>query len=158
MKQCLLINGFQAVNYESGIIKFINYEKQVPIIFKIFADTECFLERPISYEGESTIKYQKDTPNSIGAKLVCIDNRFTTLPTVIFKGNDCINDFIIWVYRQKEWIKQVIYQHFNKELIMTNEDEEVYNNLHICWICNEKLDADKIRDYSTVTGKFKCFS
>ena len=41
---------------------------------------------------------------------------------------------------------------------MTNEDEEVYNNLHICWICNEKLDADKIRDYSTVTGKFKCFS
>ena len=38
---------------------------------------------------------------------------------------------------------------------MTNEDEEVYNNLHICWICNEKLDKDKIRDYSTVTGKFK---
>ena len=34
-KQCLLINGCQAVNYESRIIKFANYENQVPIPFKI---------------------------------------------------------------------------------------------------------------------------
>ena len=26
-KRCLLINGCQAVNYESGIIKFTNYNK-----------------------------------------------------------------------------------------------------------------------------------
>ena len=44
-KQCLLINGCQAVNYESGQIKFTNYEKQVPIPFKIYAETECFLKR-----------------------------------------------------------------------------------------------------------------
>ena len=112
-------------------------KKQVPIIFKIYADTECFLEGTNSYKGESTIKYQKHTPNSIGAKLLCIDNRFT-FPTITFKGDDCINDFIKWVFRQKEWIKQVMHQHFNKELIMTNEDEEIYNNLHICWICKEK--------------------
>ena len=41
-KQCLLINGCQAVNYESVIIKFTNYNKQIPILFKIYADTECF--------------------------------------------------------------------------------------------------------------------
>ena len=40
-KQCLLINGCQAVNYESGI-KFANYNKQMSIFFKIYADTECF--------------------------------------------------------------------------------------------------------------------
>ena len=28
-KQCLLINGCQAVNYESGIVKFTNYNKQI---------------------------------------------------------------------------------------------------------------------------------
>ena len=37
-KQCLLINGCQAVNNESGIIKFINYNKQIPILFKVYAD------------------------------------------------------------------------------------------------------------------------
>ena len=92
-KQCLLINGCQAVNYKSGIIKFKNYEKQVPIIFKIYADLECFLEKTNSYEVEHTTKYQKHIPNSIGAKLMCTDDRFT-LPSIIFKGKNCINGFI----------------------------------------------------------------
>ena len=45
ISQFLLINGCQAVNYESGIIKFTNYNKQIPILFEIYADTECFLKR-----------------------------------------------------------------------------------------------------------------
>ena len=32
-KQCLLISGCQAVNYESGLIKFTNHNKQIPILF-----------------------------------------------------------------------------------------------------------------------------
>ena len=44
-KQCLLINGCQAVNYESGIIKITNYNKQIPVLFKIYADTELFLKK-----------------------------------------------------------------------------------------------------------------
>ena len=94
-KQCLLINGCQAV-YESGIIKFTNYNKQISILFKIYADTECSLKRVSSYEGEHTIKYKEYIPNSVGGKLVCIDDRFT-LPFIIFKCKDCINKFITWV-------------------------------------------------------------
>ena len=56
-KQCLLINGCQAVNYESGTIKFTNHNKQILVLFKIHADTECFLKRINFYEGEHTIKY-----------------------------------------------------------------------------------------------------
>ena len=37
--------------------------------------------------------YQKHIPNSIGAKLVCIDNKFT-LPTKIFTGSNSIKEFI----------------------------------------------------------------
>ena len=95
-KQCLLINGCQAVNYKSGTMKFTNHNKQIPILFKIYADTKCFLKLVISFEGEHTIKYQEHIPNSIGAKLVCIDDRFT-LPSIIFKGKNCINKFITWV-------------------------------------------------------------
>ena len=99
--QFLLINGCQAVNYKSRIIKFTNYNKQIPILFKIYADTECSLERTKIKEGEHKIKYQEHQPNSIGAKLVCIDDR-CTLPSIIFKGKDCVNKFITWVlYKQK---------------------------------------------------------
>ena len=58
--------------------------------------------------------YQKHIPNSIGAKLVCIDNRFT-LPTVIFEGKNCINNFIKWIFTQQERINQIINNHFNKK-------------------------------------------
>ena len=45
-----------------------------PVDIEIYADTECFLKRTNSYEGEHTIKYQEHRPNSIGAKLICIDD------------------------------------------------------------------------------------
>ena len=38
---------------------------------------------------------------------------------------------------------------------MTNKDEEIHNNSNICWIGKEELNTDKIRDYSTVTAKFR---
>ena len=79
-------------------------------------------------------------PNSIGAKLVCIYERFTlpsklvciyerfTLPSIIFKGKDCINKFSTWVLDKQKWTQQTTKQYFNKRLIMTIEDEDIYND------------------------------
>ena len=105
-KRCLLINGCQAVSYESGIIKFTNYNKQIPILFKIYTDTEYFLKRTKIKKAEHTIKYKEHYPNSIGAKLVCTDDRFI-LTSIIFKGKDCINKFIRWVLDKQKWTKQI---------------------------------------------------
>ena len=134
--------------------QFTNHNKLIPVLFKIYADTESFLKRINSYEGEHTIKYQEYIPNSIGAKLVCIDDRFT-LPSIIFKGKHCINKFILWVLKKYKWSQQIIKFHFNRDLIVTNEDEEIYENSHLCWICKEELNTDKVRDYCHVTGKFR---
>ena len=125
-----------------------------PFFFKIYADTEGFLKRTKIEEGEYTIKYQEHQPNSIGAKLVCIDDRFT-LPSIIFKGKDCINKFIRGVLDKQKWTQQIIKQYFNKRLIMINEDEEIYNNSQVCWICKQKLNTDNVRDHCQVTGKFR---
>ena len=38
---------------------------------------------------------------------------------------------------------------------MTSEDEEIYNNSHICWICKQELITDKVIDHCRVTGKFR---
>ena len=69
------------------------------------------------------IKYQEHYPNSIGAKLLYTYNRFT-LPTIIFKGNACINKFIAWVLDKQKWTQQITKKYFNKILTMTNEDEK----------------------------------
>ena len=56
-------------------------------------------------ESEHTIKNQEHQPNFIEAKLVCIDDRFT-LPSIIFKGKDCINKFITWVLDKKNGLNK----------------------------------------------------
>ena len=105
-ERCLLVfNGTQAVKYETGVIKFKNYEKQIPIAFKNYAYTECFLKRINIDKSKYSKLYQNHIPNSIGAKLVCIDNRFT-LPTVtMFEGKNCASNFIKWIFTQQERIK-----------------------------------------------------
>ena len=142
-ERCLLINDTQAVKYETGVIKFKNYEKQIPIPFKIYADTECLLKRINIDEGKYTKLYQKHIPNSIGAKLVCIDNKFT-LPAKIFTGNNCDNIFIKCIFEQQKYCNEIINEHFNKKLKMTIEDENNYQKSECCWICNEKLDDKKV--------------
>ena len=116
--------------------------------------TECSLKRVISYEGEHTVKCQEHIPNSVGATLVCVDDRFT-LPSIIFKGKDCINKFITWVLDKQKWTQQITKKYFNKRLIMTSEDVEIYNNSHICWICKQELNMDKVKDHCHLTGKFR---
>ena len=105
-------------------------------------------------EGEHTIKYQEHYINSIGAKYVCIDDRFT-LPSIIFKGKDCFNKSIRWVLDEQKWTKQITKKYFNKRLIMTNEYEEIYNNSQIFWICKEELNTDKVKGHCHVTGKLE---
>ena len=36
-----------------------------------------------------------------------------------------------------------------------SEDEEIYNNSHICWICRQELNMDKAIDHCHVTGRFR---
>ena len=63
-ERCLLINDTQAVKYETGVIKFKNYEKQIPIPFKIYADTECLLKRINIDEDKYTNYIKIHIPNS----------------------------------------------------------------------------------------------
>ena len=113
-KRCLLINETQAVKYETGIIRFKNYDKQTPIPFKIYAHSECLLKRVNINKGGYTELYPQHIPNSIGVKLVSIDNRIT-LPTKIFTGSNCINEFIKWVFEQQKYCNQMINKHLKKK-------------------------------------------
>ena len=38
---------------------------------------------------------------------------------------------------------------------MVSEEEEIYSNSHICWICKQELNMNKVRDNCHVTGKFR---
>ena len=48
-------------------------------------------------------------------------------------------------------------KHFNKNLIMTEEEENLFQKSKSCWICKKLTDNDKekVRDHCHVTGKFR---
>ena len=50
-RDCLSINGVQAVKSEKGTIKFKRFFKQIPFPFKICPDFECNLKSVKAYEG-----------------------------------------------------------------------------------------------------------
>ena len=53
--------------------------------------------------------------------------------------------------------KQIINKHFNKNLIMTEEEEDLFQKSNNCWICKKRIDNDeeKVRDHCHLTGKFR---
>ena len=46
---------------------------------------------------------------------------------------------------------------FNKNLIMTEEEEYLFQQSNSCWICKKLIDNDdeKVRDHRHITGKFR---
>ena len=48
-------------------------------------------------------------------------------------------------------------KHFNKELMMTKEGNEDFENSAKCWICdNDYVDENvKVKDHCHITGKYR---
>ena len=112
-ENCLIVNGKQRVKLSEGTIKFLNYFKQLPAPFKIYADFECILketgvsEEIIDENISYTKKYQNHIPCGFAYKVVCIDDRFTK-DIVIYRGKDCVNKFITKMLEEYEYCSNVI--------------------------------------------------
>ena len=155
-ENCLSINSKQSVTLEKGIIKFENYFKQVPDTFKIYADFECNLKKVKCNEGSYTEKYQDHIPCSFACKVVCIDKKFTK-PAIIYRGENAAYEFIKAILEECKYCKKIMKEYFNKNLIMTEEEEHLFQKSNNCWICKKFINnnEEKVRDHCHVTGKFR---
>ena len=94
---CLMINGRQNVKLEKGFIELKNFNKQIPVPFKIYADFECLLKGVDSGIHNDcfsyTSKYQDHIPCSFAYKLVCVDNKFSK-DVVLYRGKNAVFKFI----------------------------------------------------------------
>ena len=152
-EDCLSINGAQFVKLEKGITEFKNYFKQILVSFKVYSDFECNFDRFESYEGSYSKKYQDHIPYSFAYKLVCVDRKFSK-PIVLFRAKNAVYKFIEAVLKDYEYCKKVMNKNFNKNLIMT-EEEEQFQSSNTCWVCEKLIYDEKVRDRCNVTGNFE---
>ena len=88
--------------------------------------------------------------------IVCIDHRFTK-STIIYRGGNPAYKFTKTVLEEYKYCKKIMKKHFDKKLIMTEEEENLFQKSNSCWICKKLIDNDeeKVRDDCHVTGKFR---
>ena len=152
---CLMINDKQKIALNSGYISFKNYSNKIRVPFKIYADSECIFKKN---NGDSSwsVKIQDHIPRGFGYKVVCIDDKFTK-DIVIYRGRDCVNKFIDANLNEYKACRNVVKDRFNKNLIMSMQEKELFQKTNKYWICDKLfgLMDGKVRDHSHVTGKFR---
>ena len=81
-------------------------------------------------------KIASHIPCSFAYKLVCVDDRFSK-PIVVFRGKNAAFKFIEAILKEYEYCQKVMKNHFNKNLIMT-EEEEQFQSMDL-WITHWRL-------------------
>ena len=155
-KDCLSIDGVQSVKVEERIIKFENYFKQLPVPFKVYVDLGCNLKNVEICEGSYTKKYLDHIPCSYAYKIVCIDDRFSK-SIVVYRGENAAYEFIKAILKEYKYCKKIMKKHFNKNLIMNEEEEYLFQQSNSCCICGKLIDNDdeKVRNHCHEPGKFR---
>ena len=127
-EDCLSIRSQQSINLEEGTIEFRNYFKQLPVPFKIYADFECNLKNVECYEGTYTKKYHEHVLCSYAYKVVCIDDKYSK--SIV--GKNAAYEFIKSILKEHKYCKKIMKYQFNKDLVMTEEEEYLFQQSNNC--------------------------
>ena len=126
-----------------------------PSYFRIYADFEADNEKDNSNIGNKTTKIYKQNLVLIGYHI--ISELEDVLKSEYYKsplGDNNVYWFVDEVIKLEK--KMAFYfQNTNKDIIMTDEDEENFRNNNICRFCEKNIKSDKVSDHCHLTGKYR---
>ena len=76
----------------------------------------------MQFQWEESEKYQDHIPCSFAYKVFSIDNRFRKT-VVLYRGKNAVYKFSKAILKGYDYCKKMIKKHFNKNLIMSAEEE-----------------------------------
>ena len=139
-----------------------NYLKQSAALFKIYPDFKCIMKKVKTTDrgdrGDNTLyteKNQEHIPCSFSYR-VCADDKFCK-PVVLYRGKTAVYKFIEAIFEEYDYCRRVMNEHFNKNLVMSAEDEERFQLSNKCWVCDKLIDVGniKVRDNCHITVKYR---
>ena len=163
-ENCIIINGKQAINMPKkgeNILKYTNHHKQQAVPFVIYADFEAITEKVQGCQPNNdksyTEAYQKHTDCGYGYKVVCCYDDKYTKPINIYRGEKAVYKFMEKMPEEVKYCKNIMKKEFDKQLIMTDNDELSFKLEQKCHICEESYkDKDiRVRDHCHITGKYR---
>ena len=141
-------------------LRFKNFPHSEKVPFVVYADTEALIKEMHNCDPNPnksyTKKYQKHEPVSFSYYIKCFDNNvrkpiLRTYTKEKPEDEDAMDVFIKWLEDDVKVIANIK----PKKMIFTEEDKEQFNKSKICWICDEPLKGNKVRDHCHYTGRYR---
>ena len=113
-------------------VRFKSFERKIKSPFMIYEDLERILVpedkgKQNPYKSYTKNIKQKHVAFRYGYKLVCVDDKFSK-PFKSYSGEDTVYNFINSMIEESKYCSEVTKKHFNKELVMTKEDDEDFES------------------------------
>ena len=87
-------------------------------------------------------------------KLVCVDDKYSK-DLGLYREKNAVYKLIQSIFNEYSYCRFVMKKHFNKNLIMSAEENEEFEKSNISWICSKLIEnEDKVRDHCHITGKY----
>ena len=141
-------------------LRFKNFLHSEKAPFVIYADFECKIIRMDNCDPDPnksyTKKYQKHEPVSFCYYIKSFnesvyESRIRSYIKETPEGEDVIDIFIKWLEEGVKAIANIK----PKQMIFTEEDRKQFNKASDCWICEEELGNDRVRDHCHFTGRYR---
>ena len=146
----------------NNTIKNNHGEKSMKLLFVIYADLECLLEKMSTCQNNpnklSTTKINKQTPSGY---LIFTHCSFDESKNKIsyYRRDDCMKNFCKDL---REHSTKIINYKKKKMISLTTEEKVHYNKPKVCYICKKEFDNNdndkkqqKVRDHCHYTGKYR---
>ena len=126
-----------------------------PLYFRIYADFEADNEEDNTSIGNKTTNIYKQNPVLNGYQIISeLEN---VLKSEYYKsplGYDNVDWFVDEIIKLEN--KMAFYfKNTNKDIIMTQLDEDDFRNNNICRFCDKYIESDKERDHCHLTGNYR---
>ena len=126
-----------------------------PLSFRNYADFEADNEKENSSLGNKTTNIYKQNPvlnvyHVVSELEDVLKSHYHNSPLGCINVDWFVNEVIKLENKMAFYFKKT-----NKDIIMTEEDQEVFKNDNICRFCEKVIESDRVRDRCHLTRKYK---
>ena len=131
------------------------YFQKNKLYFRIYADFEADNKKENTSIGDKTTNIYKQEPVCNGYQIVSeledvLKSGYYKSPLGQENVNWFVGELIKLENKMNFWFKNT-----KKDIIMTEEDNQDFENNNICRYCEKYIETNKIRDHCHLTGKYR---
>ena len=137
-------------------LRWKNHFHKNPLYFWIYAEFEANNEKDNSSIGNKTKFIFKQNPVHNGYHIKSeLKDVLTSGYLKSPLGYENVDWFVNEVMKLENKMT-LCFRYTNKDINMTEDDEEDFRNKNVCRFCDKNIECEKVRDHCHLTGNYRC--